>query len=68
MDETMKLVYTTNKEYQMNIILALLEEDNIKGNVINKHDSTYQTFGDIELYVEEKDFEKAKEIVDKAKL
>lgn len=64
----MKLVYTTNKEYQMNIILALLEEDNIKGNVINKHDSTYQTFGDIELYVEEKDFEKAKEIVDKAKL
>ncbi|MDL2228328.1 DUF2007 domain-containing protein [Bacteroidales bacterium OttesenSCG-928-K03] len=68
MEETIKLVYTTDKEYQANIILALLEESNIKGNIINKQDTAYKTFGDIELYVNEKDYDKAKEIVDQANL
>ena len=51
----------------MNIITALLKENNIQFNVINKQDSMYK-IGEIELYVDEADFEEVKQIVEKAEL
>ncbi|MGI6718045.1 MAG: DUF2007 domain-containing protein [Bacteroidales bacterium] len=66
-NETLILVFTTNQEYQLNIIEALLDENNIHYHTIDKQDSMYK-IGSFELYVDQKDMEKAKEIINKAAL
>jgi len=63
----MVLTYTTDKEYKIGIISALLAENAIEFNIINKQDSMYK-FGDIELYVDEINFKKAREIIDEVKI
>ncbi len=66
-NETLVLVFTTNKEYQLSIITALLDENGISYHTIDKQDSMYK-IGSFELYVDQKDVEKAKEIIDKSDL
>lgn len=48
-------VYSSGQPYQINIVSALLAENNIPSHEINKQDSVYRTIGEIELYVEDKD-------------
>ncbi len=50
MDNWAKL-YTTRNYTEANIVKGMLEENSIEVVVMNKLDSSYQTFGDIELYV-----------------
>lgn len=57
------LVYSTSKEYLAEIALELLDENDIKGISINKHDSAYTLLGEIEIYVPSEDLNKAKEIL-----
>ena len=45
------LLYTTRSLSQANIIKGMLEENSVPASVINKQDSSYNNFGDIELYV-----------------
>lgn len=59
MEKDWKLIYTTNKPYQAELIKQKLENDGIESVVINKHDSTYNTFGEAEIYVNENNKEKA---------
>ena len=65
--DNLKLVYTTNKPYQIKIIESLLNDNNIKSNIIDKLDSMY-LIGCIELYVDKKNYEEAKKIIDKSGL
>jgi hypothetical protein len=58
-------IFSTNTEYQAEILKALLEEENIECVIINKKDSSYLTFGEIELYVKPDDILKAKRIATK---
>ena len=44
-------LYTTGNYTEANIIKGMLEENSIEVVLMNKLDSSYQTFGDIELYV-----------------
>jgi len=60
--EQWEKVYSTNAEYQAEILKALLEEENIVSIVVNKQDSSYLSFGDIEVYVKSEDILKAKQI------
>lgn len=45
------LVYATRNLPEANIIKGMLEENHVPVMVINKQDSSYLNFGDIEVYV-----------------
>jgi len=45
------LIYATRNFAEANIIKGLLEENNITVMMLNKQDSNYLNFGEIELYV-----------------
>jgi hypothetical protein len=68
MEEGWKKVFSTDKLYQAEIAVELLDENNIAGVVINKKDSSYLAFGNVEVFVKEEDFENAKEIINQSKL
>jgi hypothetical protein len=55
-------VFGTNAAYQAEILKALLEEENIVSIIVNKQDSSYLTFGEIEVYVKSEDILKAKQL------
>jgi Putative prokaryotic signal transducing protein len=44
-------LYSTRNYAEASIIKGMLEENNIKVVILNKLDSSYINFGDIELYV-----------------
>lgn len=59
MEKGWKEVYMTALEYKASIAKELLENEGVKAVVMNQHDSAYQSFGEIRIYVAEKDAEKA---------
>jgi hypothetical protein len=61
--EAWELIFSTAMPYQAEILKSLLEEENIISVIINKQDSSYLTFGEIELYVKQDDVLRAKQII-----
>lgn len=57
-----KLLSTENPN-KAEITKQMLEENNITVVLLNKQDSSYLMFGAIELYVNEKQLEQAKELL-----
>jgi len=55
-------IYSTNKLYQAEMVKQMLEDNNIFSVIMNQKDSSY-LIGSIELYVEQKHEEKAKELI-----
>ena len=49
--EPWKKIYATRNFAEATIIQGMLEENEIPVQVMNKQDSSYLNFGDIELYV-----------------
>lgn len=58
-------VFRTNKLYRAEMLKALLEEEGIRGVIINKQDSSYTIFGEIELHVKREDILRAKSIIER---
>jgi len=58
------LIYTTNQQYQADILKNILYDKGISCFIINKKDSSY-LFGDIELYVFQDDVMQAKLVIEK---
>lgn len=58
------LLYTTQNFSQASIIKGMLEENSVPVLLINKQDSSYLNFGDIELYVQPHLKDIAKHLVD----
>jgi hypothetical protein len=58
-------IYGTNAEYQAQILKAVLEEEDIISIIVNKQDSSYLSFGEVEVYVKAEDVLKAKQIATK---
>tara|TARA_B100001778_G_C18239348_1_gene472662 strand:- start:64 stop:276 length:213 start_codon:yes stop_codon:yes gene_type:complete len=50
---------------QISITKGLLYENGIKSVIVNKKDSSYLMFGEIYLYINEKDFAAANDIIRK---
>jgi hypothetical protein len=63
--EQWEKVFGTNAGYQAEILKALLEEENIVSIVVNKQDSSYLSFGEVEVYVKSEDILKAKQVATK---
>ena len=57
------LILQSDEEFKVNLLKLKLENSGVPCWVINKHDSSYKTFGDLELYVNKDDVELAKEII-----
>jgi hypothetical protein len=67
MEKDWKLVYFTGDDYRSVIAKELLEENGIDAVIINRKDSSYTTFGDIEVYVSNEDGEQANKILEHLK-
>jgi len=59
-------LYTTRNYAEANIIKGMLEENNIEVVILNKLDSSYLSFGEIELYVPTHLKDIAKQLLDKS--
>jgi len=59
MEQDWELVFFTGEDYKAAIAKELLEENDVHAVVLNRKDSVYQTFGDIEIYVSKEDEQKA---------
>lgn len=68
MEKDWKLVYTVDKQYKAQLVQELLDEENITAVIINKHDTTYTSFGEYEVYVNMADEDRAREILEKSKI
>ncbi|OIR05034.1 hypothetical protein GALL_128500 [mine drainage metagenome] len=62
------LLFKTRNLAEASILQGMLEENEIPVQVLNKLDSSYLNFGDIEIYVPIHFKELAKQLVDKALL
>ena len=63
MEKGWVIAYTTRLEYQAEIFKEVLRDHGITAQVINKMDSTYGSFGDIEVYVPDTQILKSKMLV-----
>jgi len=56
-------IHTTNVEYKAEIAKDLLENEGITCVIMDKKDSAYGAFGELELYVQRENVLKAKHIL-----
>jgi hypothetical protein len=63
--ENWHLIFSTHNIAEANIIKGMLEENNVPVMMVNKQDSSYLNFGDIELYVPPLLKDIAKHLLDK---
>ncbi len=64
MEDNWVSVFTTNQPYLADIVKQVLLENNIVSVVINKIDSSYSMFGEVEVYVDRDIVIKAKSIIE----
>jgi len=62
MEKNWTLIYSASKTYDAEMLKTILTDNEIVCNIINKKDSSY-LFGEIEIYVQDHNLEKAKKLV-----
>jgi len=62
MEDNWKVVYTADRLYKVELVKGLLDQAKIESVIMNKKDSEFPV-GDVELFVDDKDYDKAREIV-----
>lgn len=67
MEKDWKQVFLTGEMYRAEIARELLEHNGINAVILNQKDSSYTSFGNIEVYVNEKDVDKSIEILKELK-
>lgn len=67
MEKDWKQVFLTAEMYQAEIAKDVLENSGITSVILNQKDSAYRAFGDIEVYVNQKDEAKAIELLKELK-
>lgn len=67
MEKGWKQVFLTGELYQAEIARELLEINGVNAVVMNQKDSSYTSFGNIEVFVSENDEERAIEILKELK-
>ena len=65
-DSHWEVVFSTTLLYKAEIIKGMLEEEGIQAVIVNKQDSSYISFGEIELLVPLEDVLTAKQIMERA--
>lgn len=67
MGKDLVVVYTSDKDYQIQIAQELLDKNEIESFVLNQHDSVIPSIGDIELYVNKDNQLQAEKLLKKLK-
>ncbi|HKJ79394.1 MAG TPA: DUF2007 domain-containing protein [Prolixibacteraceae bacterium] len=67
MEKGWKEVYMTAEEYRADMAKDILEGAGIKVVLLDQHDTAYKSFGEIVLYVAEKDEQRAVELLKELK-
>lgn len=65
MDYNWIRIYTSTDPFKIELLKGFLDQNNIVAMSINKKDSSYLAFGEIELLVDAKDVMKAKILLKK---
>jgi len=65
MEKDWVIAYESKQEYLAEIARAVLSDNDIESVIINKKDSIYNSFGDIEVYVIRDNLIRAKQILQK---
>ena len=58
-------IAASKQAYKIALLKGLFKENNIISVSINKKDSSYLAFGEVELFVDSKDIMKAKNLIQK---
>ncbi len=61
-------IYMTRDYTRANIIKGMLEENSVAVVILNKLDSSYVNFGDLEIFVPEQHVEIARKLIDNDQL
>lgn len=62
-DTNWTVIFTTTQPIQAEIVRQMLENNDIEAVIMNQRDSSYLTFGEVLVYVDEKDVETARELI-----
>jgi len=62
-----KCVYTTDQTYQAELVRGFLANENVEAVIFNKKESSYNIFGDVEVYVQPEDENLAIELIKEKK-
>lgn len=65
MEKDWVIAYESKQEYLADIARTILSDNDIESVIINKKDSIYNSFGDIEVYVNRDNLIRAKQILQK---
>jgi hypothetical protein len=57
------MIYSTTQSFEAELIKQNLSNNNIEAVILNKHDSTYTSFGELEVYVKDEDKETALNLI-----
>lgn len=63
MEQNWIKIYISHNFYQAETVKQILMENQIDAVLLNKQDSSYRNFGNIEVYIHERDFSQAVEIM-----
>ena len=63
MQDKWNKVFSSTDYFKIQILKGLLRKNHITSVIMNKQDSSYNLFGDIELYVKSQDMNNAKKII-----
>ncbi|WP_179412430.1 putative signal transducing protein [Mucilaginibacter sp. E4BP6] len=63
MEKNWVKIYKSTNFYQSEIVKQMLLQHNIPAVLLNKQDSSYRSFGNIEVYVHQEDFDHAIELL-----
>ncbi len=62
MEENWKSVYSADKLYKVELVKGILDQFSVESIIMNKRGSEFLV-GDVDLFVDEKDFEKAQKLI-----
>lgn len=63
MEKNWVAIFSTDQPYLADIARLVLDENNISSVIMNKQDSSYQAFGEVELYVKRDQALRAKNLI-----
>jgi hypothetical protein len=65
MYDNWQLTYSTTAEYQAQMVKDMLKDNGIESVILNRKDSAYQLFGEVEVYVNQDSETKSKLLIKK---
>jgi len=63
MEKNWVMVYKSTNFYQSEIVKQMLMQNDVEAVLLNKQDSSYLNFGNVEVYVHREDFDNAIELL-----